>query len=240
MDRPGDAARTALSGWDYISPASGSAGTPCSSWTAPRPPSATNTIAEQSKNYRYSTDHQVVIDADTRLVMVVGRPLPGRPERFVLSGSREELARIKLVFEKVEGVRGFVPFRVSGPFHAPAVSPAAARFRSLLASVDVGELRTPVISSVTGRPVGHDAQDVRELLTEQIAKPVRWTDCIRYLHHRHGPHSPSTRRRQPGRWLVATSRMGDRGRRGVRLPPKDGRACGATRSRGRRRGPGRC
>ncbi len=29
------------------------------------------------KNYRHSTNHQVVIDADTRPVVVVGRPLPG-------------------------------------------------------------------------------------------------------------------------------------------------------------------
>lgn len=36
-----------------------------------------HTIAAQSKNYRYSTNHQVVIDADTRLVVMVGRPLPG-------------------------------------------------------------------------------------------------------------------------------------------------------------------
>ncbi len=36
-----------------------------------------HTIVEQSKNYRYSTNHQVVIDAGTRLVVVVGRPLPG-------------------------------------------------------------------------------------------------------------------------------------------------------------------
>ncbi|BDH12290.1 hypothetical protein HOK021_34690 [Streptomyces hygroscopicus] len=28
-------------------------------------------------DYRYSTAHQVVIDADTRLVVVVGRPVPG-------------------------------------------------------------------------------------------------------------------------------------------------------------------
>lgn len=33
--------------------------------------------AEQSKNYRYSTNHQVVIDAGSRLVVAVGRPLPG-------------------------------------------------------------------------------------------------------------------------------------------------------------------
>lgn len=36
-----------------------------------------HSVAEQSKNYRYSTAHQVVIDADTRLVVLVGRPLPG-------------------------------------------------------------------------------------------------------------------------------------------------------------------
>jgi hypothetical protein len=42
-------------------------------------PTRDHTMAEQSKNYRYSTNHQVVIDidADTRLIVVVGRPLPG-------------------------------------------------------------------------------------------------------------------------------------------------------------------
>lgn len=40
-------------------------------------PTRAHTIAERSKNYRYSTNHQVVMDADTRLVVVVGRPLPG-------------------------------------------------------------------------------------------------------------------------------------------------------------------
>lgn len=40
-------------------------------------PARDHSVAEQSKNYRYSTAHQVVIDADTRRVVVVGRPLPG-------------------------------------------------------------------------------------------------------------------------------------------------------------------
>jgi hypothetical protein len=40
-------------------------------------PTHDHTVAEQSKNYRYSTAHQVVIDADTPLVVVVGRPPPG-------------------------------------------------------------------------------------------------------------------------------------------------------------------
>ena len=40
-------------------------------------PTRDHSITEQSKNYRYSTNHQVAIDADTRLVVVVGEPLPG-------------------------------------------------------------------------------------------------------------------------------------------------------------------
>ncbi|MGW1116666.1 transposase [Streptomyces tanashiensis] len=40
-------------------------------------PTRDQTIAERSKNYRYSTNHQVAIDADTRLIVVVGRPLAG-------------------------------------------------------------------------------------------------------------------------------------------------------------------
>ncbi|WP_329453771.1 transposase (plasmid) [Streptomyces sp. NBC_01724] len=40
-------------------------------------PTRDHTVAERSENCRYSTNHQVVIDADTRLVVVVGRPLAG-------------------------------------------------------------------------------------------------------------------------------------------------------------------
>ncbi|MFJ8062953.1 transposase [Streptomyces sp. NPDC096142] len=40
-------------------------------------PTRDHTIAEQSKNYRYSTNQQVVVDADSHQVVVVGRPMPG-------------------------------------------------------------------------------------------------------------------------------------------------------------------
>ncbi|MFK3732857.1 transposase [Streptomyces sp. NPDC088090] len=40
-------------------------------------PTRDHSVAERSKNYRYSTNHQVVIDADTRLVVLVGQPLAG-------------------------------------------------------------------------------------------------------------------------------------------------------------------
>ncbi|MFT9788150.1 transposase [Streptomyces rhizosphaericola] len=40
-------------------------------------PTRDHTISAQAKNYRYSTNQQVVIDADTRLIVGVGRPLAG-------------------------------------------------------------------------------------------------------------------------------------------------------------------
>ena len=40
-------------------------------------PTRDHSVAEQSKNYRYSTNRQVVVDAGSRLVVLVGEPLPG-------------------------------------------------------------------------------------------------------------------------------------------------------------------
>ncbi|MFI6251676.1 transposase [Streptomyces sp. NPDC051016] len=55
-------------------------------------PTRDHAVAEQSKNYRYSTNHQVVIEADTRLIVVVGRPLPGNRndcKAWVESGAKD-------------------------------------------------------------------------------------------------------------------------------------------------------
>jgi hypothetical protein len=40
-------------------------------------PTRDRSVAASNKNYRHSTNHPVVINADTRLVDLVGRPLPG-------------------------------------------------------------------------------------------------------------------------------------------------------------------
>ncbi|SPF04176.1 Transposase DDE domain protein [Streptomyces sp. MA5143a] len=59
-------------------------------------PTRDHTIAEQSRNYRYSTNHQVVIDADTRLVVAIGRPVPGNRndcKAWELSGAKDAVGR---------------------------------------------------------------------------------------------------------------------------------------------------
>lgn len=59
-------------------------------------PTRDHSVAEQSKNYRYSTNHQVVIDAVTRLVVVVGRTLPGNRndcKAWEESGAKDAVGR---------------------------------------------------------------------------------------------------------------------------------------------------
>lgn len=70
-------------------------------------PTRDHTIAEQSKNYRYSTNHQVVIDADTRLVVAVGRPVTGNRndcKAWTLSGAKAAIGRTMVIADG--GYRG--------------------------------------------------------------------------------------------------------------------------------------
>ncbi|MFF4693797.1 transposase [Streptomyces sp. NPDC001307] len=70
-------------------------------------PTRDHTVAEQSKNHRYSTNHQVVIGADTRLVVAVGRPLPGNRnacKAWELSGVKAAVGRAVVIADG--GYRG--------------------------------------------------------------------------------------------------------------------------------------
>lgn len=70
-------------------------------------PTRDHSIAEQSKNYRYSTNHQVVIDADARLIVAVGRPLPGNRDdckAWELSGATDTVGRTTVLADG--GYRG--------------------------------------------------------------------------------------------------------------------------------------
>jgi hypothetical protein len=70
-------------------------------------PTRDHQVAAQSKNYQYSTNHQVVIDADPRLVVAVGRPLPGNRndcKAWELSGAKATVGRTTVIADG--GYRG--------------------------------------------------------------------------------------------------------------------------------------
>ncbi|MEU4890208.1 MULTISPECIES: transposase [Streptomyces] len=70
-------------------------------------PKRDHSVAEQSKNHRYSTNHEVVIDADTRLVVGVGWPVTGNRKdckAWELSGAKAAVGRTTVIADG--GYRG--------------------------------------------------------------------------------------------------------------------------------------
>ncbi len=101
------------------------------------------------------------------------------PGQVVISG---EVAAVELAREALleAGARRALPLNVSGAFHSPLMAPAAARLEAALAEVPFKAAAFPVVSNVTGEPVG-EPDVARRLLVEQLTSPVRWADGVRTL-----------------------------------------------------------
>ena len=75
------------------------------------------------------------------------------------------------------------PLSVAGAFHSPIMEPAAERFRSAIDEVQWQPTRAPVLSNVTADP--HDWENfdtIKDRLVKQLTHPVRWTQCVQWLH----------------------------------------------------------
>jgi [acyl-carrier-protein] S-malonyltransferase len=94
------------------------------------------------------------------------------PGQVVIAGHRAAAQR---------GGRKSVMLPVSAPFHSALMKPAADRLAGELAAVQVGPLRIPVVRNVDAG-VMISADEVKPFLVQQVANPVRWTDCVERLH----------------------------------------------------------
>ncbi|MCH6160827.1 ACP S-malonyltransferase [Streptomyces marispadix] len=99
------------------------------------------------------------------------------PAQQVVSGAADEIAALDAHLHE-RGVR-CVRLNVSGAFHSPLMRPAQEAFEEYVRGFSLGDPRTPVISNVTASP--YPPGRTAELLVEQIASPVRWTDTVRRL-----------------------------------------------------------
>jgi [acyl-carrier-protein] S-malonyltransferase len=101
------------------------------------------------------------------------------PGQVVISGN---VGAVNLAMEllKDKGAKKIVSLPVSAPFHSALMEPAAAKLREVLESIAINEPNGMVVSNVTGEPYRNSA-DVKNLMVQQVMKPVRWTDCVRYM-----------------------------------------------------------
>lgn len=97
------------------------------------------------------------------------------PGQIVVSGSKSACAR----FTEAASAAGFraVALQVAGAFHSPIMQPGADRMAEELKKVKLVTPAFPVYSNVTAQR--HTTSDsIRELLVQQIVKPVRWEQTM--------------------------------------------------------------
>jgi [acyl-carrier-protein] S-malonyltransferase len=101
------------------------------------------------------------------------------PGQLVISGSTEGVAAAaKLALAR--GARRAIPLNVSGAFHSPLMTSAAAHFETALDAVAIADPHPPVVCNVDAVDV-HSADALRDRLRAQLTSPVRWIDCVQRL-----------------------------------------------------------
>ena len=75
------------------------------------------------------------------------------------------------------GARMSIKLNVSGAFHSPLMQPASNKMAEVLSNADIKDVSIPLISNVLAQTV-ENGQKIKELLIEQIVKPVRWRETM--------------------------------------------------------------
>lgn len=100
------------------------------------------------------------------------------PKQIVIGGEIDAVDQAVALLTEA-GVKKMVELKVSGPFHTQLLKPASDQLGEYLKQVSFEPQSIPVISNTTAQP--HQDGQVKELLIEQVMKPVKWYDSIEYL-----------------------------------------------------------
>jgi len=101
------------------------------------------------------------------------------PGQVVIAGSKSAVdTAIQLA--KDNGAKRALPLAVSVPSHCALMRPAAERLAARLADIKLVAPAIPVIHNAD--VVSHtDAPDIKEALSGQLYKPVRWVETIQHM-----------------------------------------------------------
>ena len=81
---------------------------------------------------------------------------------------------------KASGARRAVMLEVSGPFHCALMAPAREQLAVALDAAGLKQPQIPLVRNVDAAVVA-TASEARAGLLEQLARPVRWTECVRRM-----------------------------------------------------------
>ena len=95
--------------------------------------------------------------------------------QVVVSGKIEDIENFVIELKKLNIKNVKLP--VSAPFHCPLMGPATKTMRNELNETKFYTPKNMIVSNVTAEP-SNDPNNIRDLLIEQIEKPVRWRESI--------------------------------------------------------------
>ncbi len=101
------------------------------------------------------------------------------PAQVVISGLASSMDAVTPAL-KASGARRVIPIQVSGPFHTPLMQEARQVFDADLEAVHFNDPVIALYSNVSGETVKKGSR-VKELCSQQIVSPVRWTKIMNHL-----------------------------------------------------------
>lgn len=104
------------------------------------------------------------------------------PGQLVISGEVDAVDHVVSLAKAEIGERRCRPLPVSGAFHSPLMVPAQQKFKSVLDSVPLHPPQIDIVMNVTGKSAT-DADNIRELLSQQITQPVQWEKTLHTIKH---------------------------------------------------------
>jgi [acyl-carrier-protein] S-malonyltransferase len=126
-------------------------------------------------------DHQVVkVCADAAENEVVSAVNFNAPGQVVIAGHTAAVERA-IAAAKEAGAKRAVQLPVSVPSHCALMQPAAEKLDEQLQNIVISAPKMTLIHNVD--VAAHSASEViRSVLKEQLYKPVRWVDSIKFMH----------------------------------------------------------
>jgi [acyl-carrier-protein] S-malonyltransferase len=98
------------------------------------------------------------------------------PGQVVIAGNTEAVDRA-MTSCKNAGAKRILPIPVSAPFHTNLMKPAAEKLSTDIEIVKFSAPTIPVVHNVNAT-IQLEPESIKELIIEQIFKPVLWVDCI--------------------------------------------------------------
>jgi len=99
--------------------------------------------------------------------------------QIVIAGAKNAVIRAMTLAQE-RGAKRALDMPVSAPFHCQLMQPVAEGLKQVLSEFSVQPFSVGVVTNVEAE-VNQDASRVKELLTEQAVKPVRWEESVRRL-----------------------------------------------------------